>query len=65
MLLERISKLDCDTCKLRTEHYVQSRAGAAVVCRCLRCGHARRENLLSEAQERLYPEDNGRPLYVL
>ena len=65
MLLQRIAKLDCETCKLRTEHYVQSRDGASVLCRCLMCGQLRKENLLSEPQEKLYPEDNRRPLYVL
>lgn len=66
MLLQRIAKLDCETCKLRTEHYVQSRDGVAVLCRCLRCGQVKKENLLSGPQEEgLYPEDNRRPIYVL
>jgi hypothetical protein len=63
MLLQRIAKLDCGMCKLRTEHYLQSRDGVVVFCRCLRCGQIRKESLLSEPQE-MYPEDERRPLYV-
>ena len=65
ILLQRIAKLDCERCKLATEHYVQSRDGAAVLCRCLRCGEVSKESLLSERQERMYPDDDRRPLYVV
>ncbi|MDG6923545.1 MAG: hypothetical protein JRN67_09665 [Nitrososphaerota archaeon] len=65
ILIQRIAKLGCEACKLRTEHYVQSRDGVTILCRCLKCGQVKRENLLSGPRETSYPEDDGRPLYVL
>lgn len=65
MLLQRITRLDCETCKLRTEHYVLSRDGVAAFCWCLRCGQGKKENLLSETQEKAYPDDDRKPIYLL
>jgi NMD protein affecting ribosome stability and mRNA decay len=64
MLLQRIAKLDCDACKLRTEQYIQSRDGVEILARCLKCGQVSKKSLLS-APQMSYPEDNRWPLYVL
>lgn len=61
LLLQQIVKLNCERCRLRTEHYVQIRDGTLLVCRCLSCGQTRR-NLVEE--DRSYPSDDRRPMYV-
>lgn len=66
MLLEQIGKLDCDRCKLRTEHYFLSDDGNLILTRCLRCGAAKTgaEAASGEVQE-AYPVDESRPAYVV
>ena len=38
MLAEQIVKMDCDRCKLRTEHYVLDYGDRPALVRSLRCG---------------------------
>jgi late competence protein required for DNA uptake (superfamily II DNA/RNA helicase) len=64
LLLQQILKLNCERCKLRTEHYVQMRDGAVVLCRCLRCGQPKMKQSLAEEDPRSYPQDDRRPIYV-
>ena len=61
MLLERILKLNCERCRLRTEHYIQIRDGIILFCRCLRCGQLKR-NIGEE--NHTYPPDELKPIYV-
>ena len=55
-----IEKLNCDKCKLRTEHVkLFSSVGGKFPYKCLRCGTVRE----SEFEDRLdnYPEDDSIP----
>jgi hypothetical protein len=67
LLLEQIKKLNCDSCKLRTEHYLLSNEdGTLVLCRCLRCGRTYKDaKFVIERPEHSYPTDESRPIYVM
>jgi uncharacterized Zn finger protein len=64
LLLEQVRKLNCDGCKLKTEHYLLTDDGTLVACRCLKCGQIK-ENIQSlvESHES-YPMDESRPVYL-
>ena len=64
MLLQQILKLNCETCRLKTEHYVQIWNGMVVLCRCLKCGRVRMNPQLTREELRPYPADDGKPVYV-
>lgn len=62
---QRITKLDCERCKLRTEHYVQFAGDVVLLCRCLRCGLTEGDLQSGSESNELYPEDESRPAYVV
>ena len=58
-----IAKLNCDKCKLRTEHVqIFSETSDKFSYKCLKCGNVRE----SEFKDRLdnYPEDDSTPCGV-
>ena len=63
LLAEQIVKLDCERCKLRTEHYVLDYGDRPVLVRCLRCGHVTTNSVLVEHEP--YPADDRKPIYVV
>ena len=66
MLLEKIRKLNCDGCKLRTEHYLLSYDDTLILCRCLKCGRLEKDvQVISESTSQPYPTDESRPIYVV
>ena len=64
MLAEQIVKMDCDRCKLRTEHYVLDYGDKPALLRCLRCGHVTTNTGVPVGHEP-YPVDDRRPIYVV
>ncbi|MDG6971359.1 MAG: hypothetical protein JRN54_09685 [Nitrososphaerota archaeon] len=64
MLREQIVKLDCERCKLRTEHYVVDYGDRPALVRCLRCGHITTNSGPQYLNHEPYPEDGRKPLYV-
>ena len=64
MLAEHIAKMDCDRCKLRTEHYVLDYGGKPALTRCLRCGHVTATTGVPVDHEP-YPTDDRKPIYVV
>lgn len=56
--------MDCDRCKLRTEHYVLDYGDTLALVRCLRCGHVAR-NMGIPVKHEPYPSDDRRPIYVV
>ena len=64
MLTEQISKLDCDVCRLKTEHYVLVSGDTPVMSRCLRCGRAQENPRIIINNPESYPSDNRKPVYV-
>lgn len=65
MLREQIMKMDCDRCRLRTEHYVVDYGDRPALVRCLRCGHVESVNSgLSHVCHEPYPVDDRKPLYA-
>ena len=64
MLLQQILKLNCEKCRLKTEHYVQIQNDVVLVCRCLKCGQMRVNPSLTEEELRSYPPDDRKPVYV-
>ncbi len=65
LLLEQIRKLNCDGCKLKTEHYLLSDGDNLLVCRCLKCGRIKGDiQFVTESMES-YPADESRPVYVV
>lgn len=64
MLAEQIVKMDCDRCKLRTEHYVLEYGDRLVLCRCLRCGQVKRNPGFHPESKEPYPVDDRKPIYV-
>ncbi|MDG7006896.1 MAG: hypothetical protein JRN06_01480 [Nitrososphaerota archaeon] len=64
MLLQQVLKLNCETCRLKTEHYVQIWNGMAMMCRCLKCGKVRMKPQLTREELRPYPADESKPVYV-
>ena len=63
MLTEQIVKLDCERCKLRTEHYVLDYGDRPTLVRCLKCGHGSMNLVLAEHEP--YPSDDRKPVYVV
>ena len=63
MLSEQIVKMDCNRCKLRTEHYIIDYGDTPMLCKCLRCGQVKKNPALSE-NKRPYPIDDIKPVYV-
>ena len=64
MLAEQIEKMDCDRCKLKTEHYVLDYGERLVLCRCLRCGQVKSNPRFSSESREPYPVDDRKPIYV-
>jgi len=64
LLREQIVKMDCDRCRLRTEHYVVDYGDGPALVRCLRCGHVTTNSGPRYASHKPYPEDDRKPLYV-
>lgn len=64
MLREQIVKMDCDRCKLQTEHYVLDYGDRPALIRCLRCGHVSTNLGFAYESHEPYPVDNRRPVYV-
>ena len=64
MLTEQIVKMDCERCRLRTEHYVLDYGDRPALVRCLRCGHVT-TNLGVPVGHEPYPVDDRRPIYVI
>ncbi len=65
MLLEQIRKLNCDGCKLRTEHYIVSDEDNLIVCRCQKCGRIERDIQFVTESVEAYPLDKSKPVYVV
>jgi len=65
LLAEQIVKMDCDRCRLRTEHYLLDYGDTPMLCRCLRCGQVKKYPGLSAQTKEPYPEDNLKPVYVI
>jgi uncharacterized Zn finger protein len=65
LLLEQIVKMDCDRCRLKTEHYVLDNDDNPVLCRCLRCGQVKRNQGFSSEGREPYPVDDRKPIYVV
>jgi uncharacterized Zn finger protein len=64
LLTEQIVKMDCDRCKLRTEHYVLDYGDTPALVRCLKCGHVTR-NIGVQLKHEPYPSDDRKPVYVV
>ena len=56
--------MDCERCKLKTEHYLVDSGGKEVLCRCMRCGYISISNAFPTEGHEPYPIDSRRPLYV-
>ena len=65
MLTEQIVKMDCERCKLKTEHYLLDYGDTPMFCRCLRCGQVNKYPGLSAQIREPYLEDNCKPVYVV
>ena len=63
MLTEQIVKLDCERCRLRTEHYVLDYGDRPALARCLKCGRVTTNFVLVRHEP--YPTDNRKPIYVV
>lgn len=63
MLTEQITRMDCDRCRLQTEHYVLDYGDIPALVRCMRCGHVT-PNLGTPILHEPYPIDDRRPIYV-
>jgi uncharacterized Zn finger protein len=64
LLREQIVKMDCDRCKLTTEHYLLDYGYRPVLCRCLRCGHVTTNPGSFPVGHEPYPIDDRKPIYV-
>ena len=64
MLLQQILKLNCQGCRLKTEHYVQIWNGMVLTCECLKCGKVRASPQLTREELQPYPMDDGTPAYL-
>lgn len=64
MLREQIVKMDCDRCRLRTEHYVVDYGDRPALVRCLRCGHVTTSSGFSSSDHKPYPKDDLKPVYL-
>lgn len=64
MLFQQVSKLNCEKCRLKTEHYVQILDGMVLMCRCLKCGRVRMNPQLTREELQPYPPDDATPVYV-
>lgn len=56
--------MDCDRCRLQTEHYVLDYGDRPTLVRCMRCGHVT-TNMGIPVKHELYPMDNRKPVYVV
>jgi len=56
--------MDCDRCKLRTEHYILDYGDTPMLCKCLRCGQVKRNPAFISENKGPYPIDDIRPIYV-
>jgi uncharacterized Zn finger protein len=65
LLLEQIRKLNCDGCRLRTEHYIVSDGDSLIACRCLKCGQLKGDIQRMNESDEAYPIDESRPIYVV
>ncbi len=65
MLLEQISKLNCDGCKLKTEHYLVTDGDTLIDCHCLKCGQRNGAVQFVAESHESYPMDPSRPAYIL
>jgi uncharacterized Zn finger protein len=65
LLLEQIRKLDCDRCKLKTEHYLLTNEETVVTLRCLMCGQPKGNIQFVAESHKSYPADESRPVYVV
>jgi len=65
LLTEQIVKMDCERCRLKTEHYLLDCGDTPMFCRCLRCGQVNKYPGLSAQIREPYPEDNCKPVYVV
>ena len=64
MLLQQIMRLNCERCRLRTEHYVQIWNGVVLMSHCLKCGQMRTNPDLTKEELQSYPPDDRKPVYV-
>jgi hypothetical protein len=64
LLREQIVKMDCERCKLRTEHYVVDYGDRPGLIRCLGCGHVTTSSGLGYASHWSYLLDDRKPVYV-
>lgn len=64
LLKELIVKMDCERCKLQTEHYVVDYGDRPALVRCLRCGHVTMNPGLQYVFHEPYPVDDRKPVYV-
>jgi len=65
LLTEQIVKMDCERCRLKTEHYLLDYGDTPMFCRFLRCGQVKKYPGLSAQIREPYPEDNCKPVYVV
>jgi uncharacterized Zn finger protein len=65
LLREQIVKIDCDRCKLRTEHYVVDYGDKPALVRCMKCGHVVLNSGLRYMSHEPYPADDWKPVYVM
>ncbi len=56
--------MDCDRCKLKTEHYLLDYGDRPVLCRCLRCGQVKPNPGYASESHKSYPVDDRKPIYV-
>jgi len=61
---EQIVRMDCERCKLKTEHYLVESDRKEVLCRCMRCGRISVDAVVSSEGHEPYPVDSRRPIYV-
>jgi uncharacterized Zn finger protein len=64
LLVEQIVKMDCDRCKLKTEHYILDYGDVPMLCRCMRCGQVKKNPGLRPENKAPYPIEDRRPVYV-
>lgn len=64
MLLQQIVKLNCERCRLKTEHYVQIWNDMVLMCECLKCGKVRTNPSFTREELQPFPADNRSPVYV-
>ncbi len=64
LLREQIVRMDCERCKLKTEHYLVDNGEKELLCRCMRCGYITMSTVFFTEGHEPYPIDSRRPLYV-